>query len=185
MFNKPKGVIVTRSDERKRKTVYDILPKFALKDGWMPIGRLDKDSRGLLLFTKTPHLANIISTPGNCSKIYELKARGRLNDEHCVQALRGVNTAIGVLRVNRIEILGMSGPATKVRVELREGKNRHLRRLFGALKDPKFNSALKVLDLKRLQISSTKLDVPSSAWRFLTPEEEEDLILSATNKSRV
>ncbi len=185
MLNKPKGVIVTRSDERERKTVYDILPKFALSEGWMPVGRLDKDSRGLLLFTKAAGMSDLISTPGNCAKIYDLKARGRVTKEHAAQALNGVDTAIGTLRVNRIEILGVSGPATKVRVELLEGRNRHLRRLFGALKDPKYNSSLKVMDLKRRQIGPIKLDIPSAAWRFLTAKEEENLILSATRKRQL
>ena len=51
-LHKPKGYVVTRSDEHGRKTVYDLLPDWAFNDGWMPIGRLDLESKGLLLFTQ-------------------------------------------------------------------------------------------------------------------------------------
>ena len=52
VLNKPKGYIVTRSDELGRKTVYNLLPDWVFEDEWMPIGRLDLDSKGLLLFTR-------------------------------------------------------------------------------------------------------------------------------------
>ena len=55
---KPKGYVVTRSDERGRKTVYALLPQWAYDDGWMPIGRLDLESKGLLLFTQDGHIGN-------------------------------------------------------------------------------------------------------------------------------
>jgi len=64
MFHKPKGVIVTLSDEGGRKTVYDILPGFVIKEGWKPVGRLDRDSRGLLLFTRDGGLVNRLTQPG-------------------------------------------------------------------------------------------------------------------------
>lgn len=181
MLNKPKGFIVTRSDERGRKTVYNLLPSFAIQQNWMPIGRLDKDSRGLILFTRNGLLSDLLTKPGKCVKVYELWVRGQLNEKHCQQAIEGVPTGCGVLRVKKIERLGGSGPKTRVRVELDEGKNRHLRRIFGALKDPVFNSSLKVQDLKRIQIGSIKLDTESSKWRFLTHDEEQDLIKSANS----
>ena len=71
-INKPKGYIVTRSDERGRKTVYDLLPDWAFEDGWMPIGRLDLESKGLLLFTQNGKIGNFLTKPGECVKIYEI-----------------------------------------------------------------------------------------------------------------
>ena len=179
MLNKPKGVIVTRSDERGRRTVYNLLPQFVFQDRWMPVGRLDMDSRGLLLFTRDGSLQNLLTEPGGCVKVYELWIRGHVLETHCLQAMEGVNTSCGFLRVNLIELLGRSGHKTRVRVELDEGKNRHLRRLFGALQDPKFHTPLKVLDLKRTQIGTLKLHIPSSRWRFLTTKEDNDLIRCA------
>ena len=162
MFHKPKGAIVTLSDEGRRKTVYDILPGFVLKDGWRPVGRLDRDSRGLLLFTRDGGLVNRLTQPGQYSKIYEVWIRGRITEEQLLQTLKGVKTAIGILKLERVEISGYAGPKAWLLVELLEGKNRHIRRIFGILKDPQFNSPLKVPDLKRIQIGTVKLDIPSS-----------------------
>ncbi|MDH5587845.1 MAG: pseudouridine synthase [Nitrospirota bacterium] len=67
LFHKPKGVLVTRKDERERKTVYHALPPFVLQEGWVPIGRLDKDSRGLLLFTQDGIVVNRLTEPGHFS----------------------------------------------------------------------------------------------------------------------
>jgi 23S rRNA pseudouridine2605 synthase len=176
MFHKPKGVIVTLSDEKSRKTVYDILPGFVFDDGWMPVGRLDKDSRGLLLFTREGGLINHLTKPGQCIKIYEVWIRGRITKEQLRQTLQGVQTTIGLLRLERVEIQGYAGPKTRLLVELLEGKNRHIRRVFGALQDAQYQTPLKVLDLKRIQIGNVKLDIPSSRWRFLTNKEEKALI---------
>ncbi len=176
MFHKPKGTIVTLSDEGGRRTVYDILPRFVLKDGWRPVGRLDRDSRGLLLFTRDGVLVNRLTQPGQYSKIYEVWIRGRITEEQLRQTLKGVKTAIGILKAERVEISGYAGHKTRLLVELLEGKNRHIRRIFGVLKDPQFNSPLKVLNLKRIQIGTVKLDIPSSRWRFLTHKEEKALI---------
>jgi 23S rRNA pseudouridine2605 synthase len=69
-------------------------------------------------------------------------------------------------------------------VELTEGKNRHIRRVFGALQDQQSHTPLKVLDLKRVQIGTVKLDIPSSNWRFLTHEEENALINGTSRPKR-
>jgi len=61
-------------------------------------------------------------------------------------------------------------------VELDEGKNRHIRRMFDEFKDPKFGTALKVLELKRISLGILNLDVESSKWRFLTQDEERNLL---------
>ncbi len=184
MFHKPKGTIVTLSDENSRKTVYDILPGFVLEDKWIPVGRLDKDSRGLLLFTREGRLSDLLTQPGKFSKIYEVWIRGRITEDQLRQTLRGVNTSIGTLRLERVEAKGYAGPKSRLLVELSEGKNRHIRRVFGALKDSQFHTPLKVLVLKRIQIGSVKLDIPSSNWRFLTHEEENALINDASRPKR-
>ena len=179
MFNKPKGVVVTRSDELSRKTVYDLLPEFVFKDGWMPVGRLDMDSKGIILFTRDGHISESLTRPGTCTKVYELWVRGMVTEAHCRQVLDGIESQFGRLKVASIKLLGGSGPKTRIMVELNEGKNRHLRRLFGALKDPKFQTPLKVLELKRIQIGCIKLDVSSACWRFLTAKEEKSLLQCA------
>jgi 23S rRNA pseudouridine2605 synthase len=178
LFHKPKGFLVTRKDERERKTVYHALPPFVLQEGWVPIGRLDKDSRGLLLFTQDGSVVDWLTEPGRCEKIYAVEIRGRISDDNLSRTLQGVPTPIGILKVHKIIKTREVGPKTQLQVVLREGKNRHIRRLFHALKDPKFHTPLKVLDLKRVQIGPLRLDIPVGAWRFATPDEETQLFAS-------
>ena len=176
VLNKPKGYVVTRSDELGRKTVYDLLPEWVFHDGWMPIGRLDLESKGLLLFTTNGKIGDALTKPGNCIKVYEIWVRGHVTDEHIAEALKGVESKHGLLKALVVEKIGMGGAKTKLKIIIDEGKNRHIRRLFGALKDPKFGTPLKVLDLKRVSIGSFKLNIESGKWRYLSLEEERMLI---------
>jgi 23S rRNA pseudouridine2605 synthase len=175
-LNKPKGYLVTRSDDLGRKTVYDLLPDWIFAEGWMPIGRLDLDSKGLLLFTTDGQIGNALTKPGGCVKIYEIWVRGHVSDEHIAQALKGVQSKDELLKALAIEKIGAGGAKTKLRVQIDEGKNRHIRRLFGALKDQKFGTPLKVLELSRVSIGGFGLDMQSGKWRYLSAEEEKMLI---------
>ena len=175
-LNKPQGYVVTRSDELGRTTVYRLLPDWVFHDGWMPVGRLDLESKGLLLFTTNGKIGDALTQPGNCIKVYEIWVRGHVTDEHIAAAMKGVESRDDLLKTMGIEKIGMGGAKTKLRVEIDEGKNRHIRRLFGALKDPKFGTPLKVLKLKRISIGSFKLDLESGKWRYLSLEEERTLI---------
>ena len=175
MLNKPKGYVVTRSDEKGRKTVYDLLPDWAFDGGWMPVGRLDLDSKGLLLFTRDSKLADRLTRPGSCHKVYEVWVRGHVSPEQIWEMEKGIEDKDETLKAVRVELKGGAGPKTRLEVELDDGKNRHIRRMFGALKDPKFGTPLKVLELKRTQIGGLKLDVESGKWRFLTEIEAQKL----------
>jgi len=176
VLNKPKGYVVTRSDELGRKTVYELLPTWVFDDEWMPIGRLDLESKGLLLFTQDGKVGNLLSKPGSCIKVYEIWVRGHVNDEHISLAMKGVPSKYGLLKALDVEKIGMGGAKTKLRVKIDEGKNRHIRRLFGALKDSKFNTPLKVLNLTRISIGNFDLNIESGKWRYLTQEEEINLL---------
>jgi 23S rRNA pseudouridine2605 synthase len=176
MFHKPKGVVVTRRDERDRRTVHDLLPDWALAEGWVPAGRLDRDSTGLLLFVKEGELAERLTRPGACPKTYEVWVRGRVTEEHLAAIRRGIPSPVGLLKVISVQRLGGAGPKSRLRVTLDEGKNRHIRRLFGALRDPKFATPLKVVELRRTHIGSLALDAPSGSWRFLTEDEAKELL---------
>ncbi|MBL0721836.1 MAG: rRNA pseudouridine synthase [Sulfurovum sp.] len=174
-LNKPKGYLVTRSDDLGRKTVYDILPKWVFNDEWMPIGRLDLESKGLLLFTRDGQINNILTKPKSCIKMYEIWVRGHVTDKHITEAKIGVESKYGLLKAN-VKKIGMGSAKTKLRIEIDEGKNRHIRRLFGALKDPKFGTPLKVLTLNRVSIGNFKLDIELGKWRYLSVEEEKMLL---------
>ncbi|WP_041957719.1 pseudouridine synthase [Sulfurospirillum arsenophilum] len=175
-LNKPKGYLVTRSDDLGRKTVYDLLPEWTFTEGWMPIGRLDLDSKGLLLFTTNSQINHALTTPQNCIKVYEIWVRGHVSEEHIAEALKGVESPQGLLRALEVAKISTGGAKTKLRVKIDEGKNRHIRRLFGALKDPKFGTPLKVLELSRVSIGSFNLDIESGKWRYLSQEEAKMLI---------
>jgi len=175
-LNKPKGYIVTRADERGRKTVYDLLPDWAFDDGWMPIGRLDLESKGLLLFTQEGKIGDALTKPGACAKVYEIWVRGHVTDAHIAKAKKGVESKYGLLKALSVKKIGTGGAKTKLHIVINEGKNRHIRRLFGALNDPKFNTPLKVLELKRISIGNFKLDLESGKWRYLSSKEEKTLM---------
>ena len=99
-------------------------------------GRLDLESKGLLLFTRNGKINDALTKPGNCIKVYEVWVRGHVTDEHIIDASSGVESIHGLLKA-KVTRIGNGGAKTKLRVELEDGKNRHIRRLFGALKDPK------------------------------------------------
>ena len=141
----------------------------------MPIGRLDLESKGLLLFTRDGKVGNALTKPGNCIKIYDIWVRGHVTDEHIASARKGVKSSHGLLKA-KAEKIGTGGAKTKLKIELKEGKNRHIRRLFGALKDPKFGTPLKVLSLNRVSIGSFKLNIEIGKWRYLLLEEERTLM---------
>jgi len=176
MLHKPKGVVVTRADERGRKTVYDILPDWARADGFVPVGRLDADSRGLLLLATDGKIVERLTRPGACVKTYEVWVRGHVADEHLGAIRRGVETPAGVLSAVQVEIKGFVAHKTRLIVELDEGRNRHIRRMFGALRDGERGTPLKTLEIKRVKIGPLELDVPSGKWRFLTDAEIASLI---------
>jgi 23S rRNA pseudouridine2605 synthase len=156
--------------------VYDCLPAWVLTDNYIPVGRLDLDSRGLLLFTQDARLMNRLTCPGQCLKTYEVWVRGRVTDAHIGKMLEGVETARkDKLRAVEIERMGGIGRKTRLRVVLDEGKNRHIRRMFGSLFDESTGRLMKVMDLKRTGFGPVQLDILSGNWRFLSDEEEKTL----------
>ncbi len=90
--------------------------------------------------------------------------------------MNGVESKYGLLKALSVKKIGLGGAKTKLQVEINEGKNRHIRRLFGSLKDPKFGTSLKVLDLKRVSIGSFNLNLESGKWCYLTEEEEKKIL---------
>jgi 23S rRNA pseudouridine2605 synthase len=175
LFHKPKNLIVTKSDERGRKTVYDRLPAWVKADGWLPVGRLDADSTGLLLFTREGGIVDRLTRPGACLKTYEVWARGRVMEAHVRRMLGGVESRGDVLKAAAVELKGGAGPKTRLLIRLDEGRNRHIRRMLGELSDPERGTPLKVTDLKRTGFGPLILDVPSGEWRWLREDEMESL----------
>lgn len=179
MFHKPRGCVVTRSDERGRRTVFDLLPAWVAAQGWQAVGRLDMDTRGLLLLVNDGKLQEQLSRPGLHAKCYEAWVRGRVTPAHVAQLLAGVDSPVGRLRAAAVELRGGSGGKSRVLVTLHEGKNRQIRRMFSALKDES-GRAMKVTDLKRTSFGSIQLDIASGQWRWLTEAEHAALGVQPT-----
>ncbi|MCP4653280.1 MAG: rRNA pseudouridine synthase [Candidatus Omnitrophica bacterium] len=151
IFNKPKGVTTTRKDKFADKTVIDFLEnKFK---SLYPVGRLDKNSTGLLILTNDGDLCFELTHPKFVTeKEYVLTVRGRFTTNDCAKAIAGVTNEGDLLRVKRIKIIKQTEYESKCSVVVAEGKKRHLRRLFRGL-----NFGVK--SLKRVRIGKLLLGV--------------------------
>jgi len=160
LMNKPRGYLVTRSDERGRRTIYDILsPEFATL---FHVGRLDKDSEGLLLLTNDGDLSQHLTHPSHeIEKEYEVTLDKAFDPAHTTKLLKGIFIEGGRGRFESIRILAPD----RVKVVLRQGIKRQIRLMFYAL-------GYEVERLKRTRIGSiTDARIPLGSYRHLTPGE--------------
>ena len=166
MLNKPRGAVTTASDEKNRKTVYDLLPDdlpFVA-----PVGRLDKASEGLLLLTNDSEWsARILDPRTHLGKTYHVQI-GAVPDKVVIDSLvKGVRTDEGeFLCVTRASILRKGEKNSWLEIVLLEGKNRHIRRMMDAFD-------IEVLRLVRIAIGPLSLgDLVKGHSRSLRPEEK-------------
>jgi 23S rRNA pseudouridine2605 synthase len=169
MLNKPRGLVTTTQDERGRATVYSCLAGAALP--WLaPVGRLDKASEGLLLFSNDPAWAARITDPASAlDKTYHVQI-DRLPDAALLAALQnGISVDGEQLSVRSVRCLRSGGKNAWLEVVLSEGRNRQIRRLLAALD-------VSVLRLVRVAIGPLPLGkLPKGQWRMLTEHEIESL----------
>ena len=127
-FNKPRGVLTTRRDPQGRRTVFDVLGEAG--EGLVAVGRLDMASTGLLLLTNDTALANRLTDPAEgVVRRYVVTVRGNVGDAQARQMTAGIDG----LRAAFVEIRKRSARESHLIVELAEGKNREIRRMFDAL----------------------------------------------------
>jgi len=161
LFHKPAGYITTRRDEKGRKTVYDLLGDTG---GWVfPVGRLDKDSEGLLLFTNDTAFGDFLTDPANkIKRVYAVTVEGQFSDTHARKAVAGVDIGRGERsRPVSVKIITVSGRKTDLEITLLEGKNREIRRLCEKLGTP-------VLSLRRTAYGPFRLGtLAPGKWRAL------------------
>lgn len=176
MMNKPKGVITSTYDPSER-TVIDLLPPEIIALNPFPVGRLDKDTEGLLLITNDGELAHrLLSPKKGIMKKYYARIRGTV-DENDVKAFEeGITLEDGYKTLPaRLEII-RAGNISEVNVYLREGKYHQIKRMFKHL-------GKQVLYLKRVAMGNLILDqgLNPGEWRELTEEEVSSLKASSSN----
>ena len=162
MMHKPAGFVTTRSDERGRKTVYDLLPEEFSR--CFPVGRLDRDSSGLLLFTNDTRFGDYVTNPSTkMPKTYLVRLDAVMNDASIKRLEKGLATSNGIkylpARVSKTD------QPCEYAVTIEEGKNRQVRRMMSEVGHV-------VLRLQRSSIGRVTLgNLPEGKSRELTPGE--------------
>lgn len=165
LLNKPKDFITTMDDPWGRKTVMTLIFK-ACKERIYPVGRLDRDTTGLLLFTNDGDLAKKLTHPRyQAKKIYQVETDKPVTTEHLELLLRGIELEDGRIAADHVEYVKDGKSAREVGIEIHSGKNRIVRRMFEKL-------GYQVVKLDRVQFASlTKKDLPRGFYRHLTEQE--------------
>ncbi len=162
LLHKPAGYVTTRSDEKGRKTVYDLLGDVG---AWVfPVGRLDKDSEGLLIFTNDTFFGNVLTDPQfRIPRTYRVTVNGTIDAVTAARIKKGLAIGRGERSCPReATIVGQDLYATIIDVTLTEGKNREIRRLFETLGTP-------VVRLVRTSFGPFRLgSLTPGAWRPIT-----------------
>jgi 23S rRNA pseudouridine2605 synthase len=164
LFNKPKHCVTTAADPQGRKTVFDCIPDLGVR--LFPVGRLDYDAEGLLLFTNDGLLANRLQHPRyGVSKTYEVKVKGHPNEDVLGRLRTGVRLEEGVTAPAEVRVLRLLPQAAWLRMVLHQGWNRQIKRMGEAVGHP-------VLKLKRVAYGRLKLGkIAPGDHRPLDPAE--------------
>lgn len=175
MLNKPRGYVTTVSDEYDRKTVMDLIPD--IKERIYPVGRLDKDSEGLLIMTNDGSFTNCLTHPSHgLAKVYRVTVRPAVDDEILYNLRNGV--VIDGRKTAPADVNVLTEEENRVVLEfvLHEGRNREIRKMCES-------QGLEVARLKRTAVGSLKLGVlPQGKYRELTEQEVKKLLRSAGHR---
>jgi len=166
LLNKPRGYLTTTQDDRERKTVMDLIGKAHENLRVYPVGRLDRNTTGLLLLTNDGDLAQQLSHPsGNIIKVYQAELDKPITYDHLTEIRKGILLEDGLALVDEIDITNPPVDARFVGVAIHIGKNRIVRRLFEHL-------GYDVVKLDRVSYAGlTKKDLPRGKWRYLDEKE--------------
>ena len=161
MLNKPRGYVTTLSDDKARKCVAELVKD--VKTRVYPVGRLDMDSEGLLLFTNDGDLANKLTHPKhNIPKIYHVKVKGEITPERLKALSKPMIIDEYEIMPVKCEIITRKEGFTVIRMELYEGRNRQIRKMCEQV-------GLEILKLQRVAVGNIKLgDLSPGKWRHLT-----------------
>lgn len=165
LLNKPKDFITTMDDPQGRRTAYQLV-KNACKERIYPVGRLDRNTTGLLLFTNDGDLAKKLTHPRyEVAKLYHVETNKPVSQEHLDRLMSGVELDDGTFVKADKAAYVKGGSNNEIGVELHSGKNRVVRRMFESM-----GFAVKKLD-RVMFAGLTKKDLPRGTWRVLTEQE--------------
>jgi len=164
LLNKPRGYITTTKDPQERKTVMELVSA-ATNERIYPVGRLDRNTSGLLLLTNDGDLTNALIHPSkNVNKIYAVDLDRPLAKNDMLKIMEGIELEDGKVEIDEIDYTDINDKA-KIGIRLHSGKNRVIRRLFESL-------TYDVKKLDRVMFASlTKKNLPRGKWRFLGDKE--------------
>ena len=167
--NKPPGFLCTRKDPLNRNTVFDLLPP-----EWahlVSVGRLDRDSEGLLVLTNDGDFVLRLTHPRyGVRKIYQAAVEGKVHPPMLKRFTQGIEDDGEILKAEKARTISATNSKSVVELELAEGRNREVRRLFAS-------QELNVIKLQRIQIGRIKLgELPVGKWRTLTDTEIKSLL---------
>jgi 23S rRNA pseudouridine2605 synthase len=164
LLNKPKDFITTSDDPEGRKTVMDLVAN-ACDERIYPVGRLDRNTSGLLLLTNDGDLANKLSHPKYAvKKLYQVGLDMPLTKEHYNEIKEGLELEDGLAEVDELEYTDLAD-GTKIGIQIHSGRNRIVRRIFEHL-----GYEVQTLD-RVIYANLTKKNLPRGSWRYLTPTE--------------
>ncbi|MEE3349582.1 MAG: pseudouridine synthase [Candidatus Gastranaerophilaceae bacterium] len=167
-FFKPAGYITTADDEKGRKTIYDLLPKelFGLK----PVGRLDRESTGLLILTNDGELINELTHPSiKVPKVYLVSVDKLVQPHELEQMANGIEIEKGKIAYADIEVLEVDKDRTMMRITLYQGMNRQIRKMFKYF-------GYEVKSLKRIQHATIQLEgLKRGEWKPIKPKQIKEL----------
>jgi 23S rRNA pseudouridine2605 synthase len=164
VLNKPKDTLTTTDDPEGRRTVLDLVQN-ATTERIFPVGRLDRNTTGVLLLTNDGDLASKLTHPKyKVKKVYEVRTARSMTDEMLQQMLDGIQLEDGLMKVDAITFLDPSSKKD-VSVEIHSGKNRIVRRMFEQL-------GIEIVKLDRVYFAGlTKKTLSRGKWKFLSPKE--------------
>ena len=167
-FYKPAGYITTADDEKGRKTIYDLLPESLHK--LKPVGRLDKDSTGLIILTNDGDLINELTHPSvKVPKLYRVAINGKITQNDINTMYKGIEIEPGKMAYAQVDVLEFDNTSTVMEVLLHQGLNRQIRKMFEYL-------GFEVVTLKRIQHATLTLDgLKRGEFKPIKPGQIKDL----------
>lgn len=177
MLNKPRGYVTTVSDELGRKTVMDLLPDFGVRI--YPVGRLDKDSEGLLLLTNDGSFTNCMTHPSHeYAKVYRVTVRPAVDDNILYNLRNGIDIDGRVTAPCDVTVLTEEENRVVLEFVLHEGRNRQIRKMCES-------QGLEVARLKRISIGPIKLGMLKQGdYRELSEQDVKKLLRSAGHSDK-